>query len=71
MQSHGSWQKANIAPARFTALGPTAAAISSNSTATFAKDSEGDIPAPSGVLRPAPFQDNRSLIDGRDYVPGS
>lgn len=71
MEARGSWQKANIAPTRLTALGATGTAVSSDTTAAFAEDSKGDVPAPASVLRPAPVQDDRGLIDGRDHISRS
>lgn len=54
VEARRSGQKADIAAARLTTLCPATAAISSDATAAFAEDSEGDVPASAAVLWPAP-----------------
>lgn len=71
VEARGSGQKANVAAAGLTTLRPTAAAVGGDTAATFAQDSEGDVPAAATVLRPAPVQDNRSLVDGGDHISRS
>lgn len=75
LEAHRPGQEAHVAAARLTELvqptATTAAAASGGAAAALADDGEGDVPAPAVVLRPAPVQDNRSLVDGGYHVPGS
>lgn len=65
-------QEAHVAAAWLAELvQPAAAAATGDAAAALADDGEGDVPAPAVVLRPAPVQDNRSLVDGGYHVPGS
>ena len=70
LEAHGSRQEADVAPARLATLGPAAAAVAGDPAAALAEDGEGDVPAPAAVLRPAPVQDDRGLVDGGDHVSG-
>lgn len=60
-------QEAHVAAAWLAVL----ASPASDAAAALADDGEGDVPAPAAVVRPAPVQDNRSLVDGGYHIPGS
>lgn len=63
-------QEAHVAAARLAALVAPASG-GGDTAAALADDGEGDVPAAPAVLRPAPVQDNGSLVDGRYHIPGS
>lgn len=75
VEAGGSGQEAHVASAGLAALSPTAAttaaaaAVGAAAAATLAQHREGDVPAAAAVLRPAPVQDDRGLVDGGDDVP--
>ena len=71
VEARGSGQESNVATTRLAAHGPAVAAVGRDSTAAFAEDGEGDVPAAAGVLWPAPVQDDRRLVDGGDHVTRS
>lgn len=47
-------KKAHVAPAGLAALAAAVAAVRTPAAAALAEDGEGEIPAPAGVLGPAP-----------------
>lgn len=61
VEARGSRQEAHVAPTRLATLSAT---VAGDAAAAFAEHGEGDVLAPAGVLRPAPVQDNRGLVDG-------
>lgn len=63
-------QEAHVAAARLAQLVQPAGG-GGGAAAALADDGEGEVAAPAVVLRPAPVQDNRSLVDGGYHVPGS
>lgn len=65
-------QEAHVAAARLAALVPPAAAAAgtNHATAALTDDGEGDVTAPAAILRPAPVQDDRSLVDGGYHISG-
>lgn len=72
VEAGGSGQEAHVASAGLAALSPAAAAaaaVDGAAAATLAQHGEGDVPAAAAVLRPAPVQDDRGLVDGGDDVP--
>lgn len=70
LEAHCPGQEAHVAAARLATLVPPAAASAGHAAAALADDSEGDVPAPATVLRPAPVQDDRSLVDGGYHISG-
>lgn len=71
-EARGPGQEAYVAPAGLAALrAAAAAAVGAAATATLADHVEGDVPAAAAVLRPAPLQDHRGLVDGGDDVSRS
>lgn len=60
-------QEAHVAAARLAVLVPP---TGGHATAALADDGEGDVTPPAAVLRPAPVQDDRSLVDGGYHISG-
>lgn len=68
VEAGGSGQEAHVASAGLAALRSGAVGAAATA-ATLAQHGEGDVPAAAAVLRPAPVQDDRGLVDGGDDVP--